>query len=37
VLFSWKHGNETSGSIKGREFLDYMSDLALKKDSAAFS
>jgi hypothetical protein len=30
-----ENGNEPSGSIKGREFLDYLSDCQLlKKDSA---
>jgi hypothetical protein len=33
-----EHGNEPSGSIKGREFLDKLSDCQLlKKDSAPFS
>jgi hypothetical protein len=32
---SCEHGNEPSGSMKGREFLDYLSDCyLLKKDSA---
>jgi hypothetical protein len=31
---SCEHGNEPSGSIKGEEFLDYLSDQELlKKDS----
>jgi len=29
-----KHGNEISGTIKGGEFLDYLSDCWLVKDSA---
>jgi hypothetical protein len=38
VAGSWGHGNERSGSIKGGEFLDYLSDhLLLKKDSAPWS
>jgi hypothetical protein len=33
-----EHGNETSGSINGREFLDQLRDLQLlKKDSASWS
>jgi hypothetical protein len=33
-----ENGNESSGSIKGGEFLDYLSDSwLLKKDSAAYS
>jgi hypothetical protein len=35
VTRSCEHGNEISGSIKGGEFLDYISDYQLlKKDSA---
>jgi hypothetical protein len=34
----WKHSNEHSGSINGREFLDYLSDYKLlKKDSNLWS
>jgi len=33
-----QHGNEPSGSIKGRELLDQLSDYKLfKKDSAPWS
>jgi len=32
-----EHGNEPSDSIKGGEFLDYMSDYQLLKDSDARS
>jgi hypothetical protein len=33
-----EHGNEPSGSIKGREFIDKLYDCKLsKKDSAAWS
>jgi hypothetical protein len=32
---SYKHGNETSASIKGSKFLDHMSNYQLlRKDSA---
>jgi hypothetical protein len=31
---SYEHGNETSGFIKGREFLDQLSDHKFLKDSA---
>jgi hypothetical protein len=35
VTGSREHGNESLGSIKGGEFLDYLSNyLLLKKDSA---
>jgi hypothetical protein len=35
VVGSCEHGNEPSDSIKGREFLDYLSDCQfLKKDPA---
>jgi hypothetical protein len=35
VASSCEYGNEPSGSIKGEEFLDYMSDCQLlKRDSA---
>jgi hypothetical protein len=38
VTRSWEQGNETLGSIKGREFLNYWSDYQLiKKDSAPWS
>jgi len=38
VVGSCEHGNETSGSVKGREFLDYLSNYYnLKKDSALCS
>jgi hypothetical protein len=33
-----EHSNEPSGSIKGREFLDWLSDFQLlKKDSAPWN
>jgi len=36
-LGSCEHDNELVGSIKGREFLDYLSDYKLfKKDSASW-
>jgi hypothetical protein len=31
VTASCEHGNETSGSIKGGEFLDYLSEYQLFK------
>jgi len=31
------HGNDPSNSIKGEEFLDYLSDHLLLKDSAQWS
>jgi hypothetical protein len=35
VAGSWEYGNEPLGSIKGEEFLEYLSDYKLlKKDSA---
>jgi hypothetical protein len=34
---SCEHGDETSGSIKGEEFLDQPSDYYLLKDSALWS
>jgi hypothetical protein len=35
VVGSCEHGNEPPGSIKGGEFLDYLSNYQLfKKDSA---
>jgi len=38
VVGPYEGGNEPSGSIKGREFLDYLSDCQLlKKDSAPWS
>jgi len=38
VVSSCENGNETSGSIKGREFLEHLSDYQLlKKDSAPWS
>jgi hypothetical protein len=38
VTGSCGHGNETSGSTKGGEFLDYLSNYQLiKKDSAPWS
>jgi hypothetical protein len=38
VAGSCEHGNESSGSIKGVEFLDYLSDYQLpNKDSAPWS
>jgi hypothetical protein len=38
VVDTCDHGNEPVGSIKGREFLDYLSEyLLLKKDSALWS
>jgi hypothetical protein len=38
VASSCERGNEPSGSIKGREFLDQLSDFLLfKKDSAPWS
>jgi len=36
VLGSYEHGNELLGSIKGREFLDKLSDSQLLKDFAAW-
>jgi hypothetical protein len=30
-----EHGNETSGSIKGGEFLDYLSDYQLLRSESA--
>jgi hypothetical protein len=32
---SYEHGNERSGSIKGREFLDGLSDFQLLKKGPA--
>jgi hypothetical protein len=38
LAVSCEHGNETSGSIKGGEFLDQLSDYwFLKKDSTPWS
>jgi hypothetical protein len=38
VAGSCEHGNEPSGSIKGGEFLDQLSDCQLlKKDSAPWN
>jgi hypothetical protein len=37
VTGSYDHGNKLSGSIKGEEFLDYLSDYQLLKDSAQSS
>jgi len=34
VASSCGHGSESSGSIKGGEFLDWLSDSQLLKDSA---
>jgi hypothetical protein len=35
VAGSREHDNEPSGSIKGGEFLDYLSDCQLLKDGSA--
>jgi hypothetical protein len=32
VAGSCEHGNETSGSIKGREFLGYLSELLASQE-----
>jgi hypothetical protein len=38
VVSSCEHGNELSGSIKGGQLFDYLSDyLLLKKDCAPWS
>jgi hypothetical protein len=38
VAGCYEHGNEPSGSVKCREFLDYLkTDELLKKDSALWS
>jgi hypothetical protein len=37
VAGTCEHVNEYSGSIKGGEFLDYLSDCQLIKDSAPWS
>jgi hypothetical protein len=38
VAISCERGNETSGSIKGGEFIDYLSNYQfLKKDSTPWS
>jgi hypothetical protein len=37
VAGSCEHGNELSGFIKGGEFLDWLSDYQLLKDSAPWS
>jgi hypothetical protein len=34
---SCERGNETSGSVKGRYFLGWLSDCQLMKDSALWS
>jgi hypothetical protein len=34
VAGSCEHGNESSGFIKGRKFLDLLSDYLLRKDSS---
>jgi hypothetical protein len=36
-IFSSKHGNEPSGSIKGREFPSLVSDNQVVKDSVPLS
>jgi hypothetical protein len=33
VAVSCEHGNEILGPVKGKEFLEYLSDLQLFKDS----
>jgi hypothetical protein len=38
VAGSYEHGNKASGSIKGEEFLNWLSDCQLlRKDCAAWS
>jgi hypothetical protein len=35
VMGSCEHGNEVSLSIKGKKFVEYLSDCQLLEDSAA--
>jgi hypothetical protein len=37
VVVSCKHGNETSGSVNGGDFIDQLNDYWLFKDSALWS
>jgi hypothetical protein len=37
VAGSFKHGNELSGSLKGGEFTDWLSEYQLLKDSGPWN